>query len=81
MNMSIVGLRHDLNHYAGIITQHSNQLVNVTHQINEIHRFIMVSPVFSPTSAVNESKYIFATKKILQIGTVRLVVVLGLITL
>lgn len=56
MNMSIVGLRHDLNHYAGIITQHSNQLVNVTHQISEIHRFIMVSPVFSPTSAANESK-------------------------
>ena len=52
MNKSVVKLRSDLDLYSGIIVKHTNQLVNVEHNISELHRFILASPI-----APGHSKY------------------------
>ena len=52
MNKSVVKLRSDLDLYSGIIVKHTNQLVKVEHNISELHRFILASPI-----APGQSKY------------------------
>lgn len=50
MNTSLTNLQHDFAHYVTIIGRHSNQLVDLTHQINEIGRFLRPSLVNKTTA-------------------------------